>query len=373
MGLNVLPDVVFAEKNAEDIEKSIVTMYEALSGRSLAKGDPVRIFLESISAIIIQQRIIIDYSAKQNLLAFAEGDYLDHLGVLVGTTRLPATAATTTLQITLSDIRNQNIIVPKGTRVTAGDKVFFSTIKEILIVPGQLTAEVGAVCTELGPSGNGYLPGQINKMVDVVPFVKSIVNITKSEIGSNVENDDSFRERIHQAPEMFSCAGPDGAYKYWAKTASSLVADVEVTSPTPGSVYLITLLKDGVVPGEEMLNRVREVCNNKKIRPLTDNLTVIAPTIVKFDLNVEYFITTENQINSQLIRDKVDSAVSEYVLWQKSKLGRSINPSELIARMVNAGAKRVNVINPNYISVEKTQVAIADKISINFGGVEDGY
>ena len=372
MGLNVLPDVVFAEKNAEDIEKSIITMYEALSGRSLAKGDPVRIFLESISAIIIQQRIIIDYSAKQNLLAFAEGDYLDHLGVLVGTTRLPATAATTTLQITLSDIRNQNIIVPKGTRVTAGDKVFFSTIKEILIVPGQLTAEVGAVCTELGPSGNGYLPGQINKMVDVVPFVKSIVNITKSEIGSNAENDDSFRERIHQAPEKFSTAGPDGAYEYHTKEVSTLISDVSVDSPNPGEVVVTALLADGKSPGQELLDAITAALNDRKVRPLTDKVTVSAPEEVKYNIAVKYWIDRDDSTNAVAIQTAVTTAVAEYAAWQKTKLGRDINPTELAYKMRAAGAKRAEITEPIYTAIKKAQVAIAESVAVTFGGLEDG-
>ena len=75
-----LADILFADKAADQIESEIITLYEHLADRTLARGDPIRLFLETITLIIIQQRSLIDYAAKQNLLAYAEGDYLDHLG-----------------------------------------------------------------------------------------------------------------------------------------------------------------------------------------------------------------------------------------------------------------------------------------------------
>ena len=75
-----LEDIVFADKSADETEREIITFYETFTGRSLAKGDPVRLFLEALILIVIHQRSLIDYAAKQNLLAYAEGDYLDGTG-----------------------------------------------------------------------------------------------------------------------------------------------------------------------------------------------------------------------------------------------------------------------------------------------------
>ena len=91
-----LPEISFVETDTGNIESAIITTYEALAGRTLAQGDPIRLFLVSVAAIIVQQRVLIDYSAKMNLLAYAEGDYLDHIGNLVGVTRLQSAAAITT-------------------------------------------------------------------------------------------------------------------------------------------------------------------------------------------------------------------------------------------------------------------------------------
>ena len=54
-----LADIIFAEKAADEIEHEIITLYERLTERTLAKGDPVRLFLETIILIIVQQRSLI--------------------------------------------------------------------------------------------------------------------------------------------------------------------------------------------------------------------------------------------------------------------------------------------------------------------------
>ena len=121
------------------------------------------------------------YTGKQNLLRYATGDALDHIGVLVGAERLPASAATTTVKITLSEARATSTLVPAGTRITAGDNVFFALEEAVTIIAGETTATGSAQCTMAGPIGNGYLPGELATVVDQVPFVASIVNTTTSE------------------------------------------------------------------------------------------------------------------------------------------------------------------------------------------------
>ena len=45
MELKNLPDVSFAETDAEIVKKEIIARYETIAGRTLADGDPVRLFL----------------------------------------------------------------------------------------------------------------------------------------------------------------------------------------------------------------------------------------------------------------------------------------------------------------------------------------
>lgn len=371
MDLKNLPEILFVSADKEEVEAYILGEYERIAGRTLARGDPVRLFLLTIAAVIILLLDKINETGKQNLLRYAGGDNLEHLGALVGVERIQATAAVTTMQINLSVMHEGSTVIPAGTRFSAGDDVFFALQEPLVIKGWAQSGEAEAVCLTPGLAGNGYLPGQIKTLVDPLPYVDSVVNITASEGGSGVQDDDSYRENIRLAPESFSVAGPDGAYIYHAKSASAQIIDVSVRSPTPGEVEVRPLLAGGEIPGEEMLGIVLEKLDDRRVRPLTDKVTVLAPEAVGYDVELTYYIDMADTTQAEAIQAAVDEAVDSYVLWQKSRLGRDLNPSELIRRIMQAGAKRVEVASPAFTRLQSTQVAVADKVAVNLGGFED--
>lgn len=369
--LKSLPEIVFVDATASEIESSILNEYEGVTGRTLAKGDPVRLFLLTIAAEIILLKNNINETGKQNLLRYANGNNLDHLGALVGVERIPATAAVTTMQVTLSAELGNSTVIPAGTRFTAGDNVFFALDAPMIIKAGQTSGTGSATCLEVGPKGNSYIAGQLKTLVDPVPYVASVANITTSEGGTDTQTDDSYREDIHGAPERFSTAGPDGAYIYHAKRASAKIADVTVWSPSAGTVEVRPLLTGGELPGEELLNQVKATLDDKRVRPLTDKVTVLAPEVVNYTIDVSYYIDRDNETQAGAIQSAVNKAVSDFALWQKSKLGRDVNPSELIARIMAAGAKRVAVTAPVYAKLTQTQVGVCTSTKVELGGIED--
>lgn len=371
--LNNLPEIVFVSSDASEIEKTIFDLYTSLTGRTLAQGDPVRLFLMCITNIVVLLMNNINETGKQNLLRYAAGNNLDHLGALVGTERLLATAAKTTMIITLSAAQDSAVIIPAGTRIAVnGNTDIYFAIDELQIIqPGETTIEADATCLQSGVIGNGFGENQINVIVDPVPFVKSITNITVSAGGADVETDDSYREAIHQAPESFSVAGPDGAYIYFAKRASALISDVAVFSPEPGTVQITPLETGGKIPESELLEIIEEAVNDRAVRPLTDKVDVVAPTAVPYNIDVTYYISKDDNSQANVIQENVKQAVEEFKMWQKEKLGRDINPSELIARMVGAGAKRVIVTEPEYKVLEVTQIAQESSVNVKLGGIEN--
>lgn len=371
MRLKSLPDILFVDASKEAVEALIIGEYEKAANRTLAKGDPVWLFLLVIANIIILLLNKINETGKQNLLRYASGNNLDHLGALVGADRIQATAATTTIKVELSAALGNNATIPAGTRFTAGDNVFFRLDHTMIITAGQLTGQGSATCTQSGSIGNGYLAGQIKTLVDPLPYVKSIANVTTSDGGADIQGDESYRDNIHEAPESFSAAGPEGAYKYHAKRASSQIVDVAVLSPEPGTVEVRPLLVGGEIPGQELINQVKAALDDKRVRPLTDKVTVLAPTKVEYTLNVTVYIDRADETKASAIESAAKKAAEEYVLWQKSKLGRDINPSELIARLMATGVKRVTVTSPTFTKLTNIQVAICNSSNVNMGGIED--
>ena len=370
-----LDDIVFANKAPEEIEAAMFKTYEQLTGRTLAKGDPVRLFIETIALIIIQQRSLIDYAAKMNLIAYASGAYLDHLGALLGVMRLEASPAYVTLQFNLSEAQNITILIPEGTRATPDGKILFATQEAATILPGQTSVNIIAKCTINGELGNGFISGQIRRLVDPFAYEMSVQNIDTSYGGSDVESDENFRERIQIAPESFSVAGARGAYEYFARSAHQDIIDVAVIGPPelePGYVEIYPLMTGGELPTDEICDLVYETCNADDVRPLTDCLSVHAPKAVNFDLSVKYFIDRSRATQSAELQTAVNKAVNDWIIWQRSKLGRDLNPSELNHRMIAAGAKRTEITSPTFRILAASEIAVINSLNISFGGLEDG-
>lgn len=364
------PPVDFTGKDPAEIEAAIITTYEAVSERKLYPGDPVRLFLEAIAAIIVQQRVLIDYSAKMNLLYYSEGDFLDQIGFLVGTPRLTAQKSLTTLRYTLSTVQASAFTIPAGEQATDGRTIFATT--EILTIPaGQTQGTVSAQALTAGIVGNGLVPGQINIQVQPRPLVASVSNTTTSSGGSEVEQDDAYKERIRLAPGQFSVAGPTAAYEYWARSASQAIDSVSVTSPVPGQVKVYPLMQDGQLPTTDILDAVNDVLSAETIRPLTDQVEVLAPTAVSYNIDVQYWISSENANQAVTIQAAVAAAVNEYALWQRSRIGRDIVPDELTRRMLIAGAKRVNIISPVFTVVADSAVAQQGTVNASYQGLEN--
>ena len=368
-----LSEVIFAEKDPDKITSEILSIYESLTGRTLARADPVRLFLDAVILSIIQQRNLIDFAAKQNLLAYASGEYLDHIGALLGVSRLEASHAVTTIRFTLSIPFANNVVIPSGTRVSTGDGAVFSTVYDCVIPKGTLIGEVTTRCVNAGTSGNGYAPGQVNRLVDVLGFGTKAENITETSGGTDAESDENFRERIQIAPESFSVAGPKEAYRYFARSANADIIDVAVMGPpdtNPGYVDIYPLMTGGTLPSDEVLGEVLKVCSAENVRPDTDYVSVKSPVSVNYSLNVKYWIDDKDSVNSSYIRSEVESEVEGWILWQRQKLGRDINPSELIRRVINAGAKRCEVSSPEFRVLKDYEVGMCINRNVEYGGLE---
>lgn len=376
MKLSDLPDFDFVEVNPEQIINEIMEDYQRAyfedtgEVKKLYPGDKIRIFLYTQALREIQLRQKINDTAKQNFVKYARDEKLDHLGAKVKTYREEDKPARTRMKVTASMSSSVARIIPAGQRFMPSDGTFFRTEMDHVMAPGEMEIIIPAVCEVPGSAGNGYAPGQINSMVEQQPFLISAVNVDTSQGGVDREDDDSFRERVHMAPEGFSVAGPEAAYIYHALAYSSLISDIKVYSEKgTGVVNLIVLLEDGELPAQAFLDGLYDHFT-KDIRPLTDFVKPQAPSIVDYDAHVTYYIPS-SVTDSATVKDQVERAFNEYLFWQKSKIGRDINPSELVFKLRKAGAKRVDVTLPTDTVITDTQVARDKNVNLVFGGMED--
>ena len=125
ISLDNLPDIDFVIKDSEKIKAELIRDFEKASGRTLYPGDPLRLLILTFAKYFALLQNNIDLSAKQNLLKYADNGFIENIGALVGVERLEANAAAVSVKFTLSEIQESAVIVPKGTRVTCDNKVYF--------------------------------------------------------------------------------------------------------------------------------------------------------------------------------------------------------------------------------------------------------
>lgn len=363
-----LTPVEFVETDTAKIKDAIISGYEEASGRTLADGDPVRLFLLSIAAIIIQQRECINTAAQQNLLSYAQGEYLDSLGLIVACERLGGSRASALFRITLAQALGNDYSIPAGFKITNGE-VTFATDEESIIPAGDTYCDVLAYCTDVGVVGNGFKAGQINKMVTPLTFLAKAENIEETLGGKNATEDDvSYANRIRTAINTFSVAGPKKAYEYHAKSANSNILNINVCSPSAGMVEVYILMNDGQLPDKAICNSVKAYLSSDDIRPLTDYVTVSAPVPKDYAINIDYTIDDGDIRMQDAIKTAIMKATENYRLWQQSKISRDISPEQLISAVIGAGATHIDfkTLSPrDCVTLNDNEVAQCSAITIN--------
>lgn len=156
----------FVDTDTTKLEAALVDAYEAIVGHSAQPSSPERIFIAWVASIILQERVYLNHAGNQNIPSRAEGANLDALGELFYQhTRPAATSSTVTMRFNISEAQTSAVLIPKGTRVSNGQNMFWATVEDRYIAAGQTHGDVTAECMTAGTAGNGYLAGQIATIV----------------------------------------------------------------------------------------------------------------------------------------------------------------------------------------------------------------
>lgn len=377
----------FASMDAEEVEADIAAIYTAVTGKATATGAD-KLFCQILSSVVLYLNGNVNYAGNQNLASRASGDDLDALAeIYYEKTRPTDTYAGVTLQFAISEAQESAVLVPGGTRVTDSNaSIYFTTDDDVYIDAGETSVTVHATCQTVGTAGNGFAVGTLTNCVDLFTYYDSVTNTTESDGGSDSLDDDEFYDYLVASQDAYSVAGPEGAYIYFAKKASSEIADVVVNSPVSATVYIYCLMEDGTIAGDEIKAAVLEQCDDKERRPLTDKVVVSDPEEIEYDIELTYYIPSDATASASAIQADIEEAVQNYVSWQSGKLGRDINPSKLISMIMDAGAKRVDIVSPTFVSLQDgigpftvdtlfsetiPQLAKVRNVTLTNGGYED--
>jgi phage-related baseplate assembly protein len=292
---------------------------------------------------------------------------LDALGERYGVYRLEPRKARAVFRFSVAVAQSENIIIPAGTRITADGGVYFATLETTVLPAWSTSVDIEAECTTGGADYNGFTAGTISSIVDLIPYVSDVENITESAGGDdgeqyNDDGDEKYRERIRLSPAIQSTAGPESAYRYFVLSADPNIIDVAIDCPEdePNVVNLYPLMAGGELPGEDVLQKVLDTLADD-VRPMTDKVNAISPTAVEYQVEIKYYCTKDDEAATIEAIEGEGGAIDQYNAWQTAALARDINPDQLrrfvLAPKTGTGAMRVDVVRPTFAELTKAQVA----------------
>lgn len=361
-------DFNFVETDSAKLYTTIIGNLMDACDEALYPGDERRIFGEGLVAVLVSVYSLFDDRAKQRTLRYARGNVLDAIGERLEVVRLAPASAVAVFRFTVSAPITENIIIPEGTRITSDGSVYFATAETVVLSAGTDHADVTAVCTEGGAAYNGFTVGTIATLVDLIPYISGVSNITVTSGGDDgepytTEGDDRLRERIRLAPSAMSTAGTESGYRYFVLSADPDIADVAIDCPEdePNTVNLYPLMKGGALPDEETLQKILASVSADNRRPMTDLVQAFAPAAVQYEVEIKYYCTKDNEAATIQAIEGDGGAIDLYNEWQTAALARGINPDQLrrfvLAPTNGMGALRVDVVKPSFKELSKSQIA----------------
>lgn len=227
-----MSDLKFIDTEARVIRDGILEDLENGVSDPLYPGDERRIFGEAMAQVIVSVYNSVNDACRQKMLRYARGDVLDALGENRDTVRLDPTFATTTLRFGVNEVVAHNIIIPAGVRVTGDFIHYFLTDKTVVLYAGKSSVDVEATAENGGADYNDIPIGDISQIVDVsdVAQIDYVTNLKATDGGGDYESDEAYRERVREAENRLSTAGPAKAYRYWALSSNPIVTDAVVES-----------------------------------------------------------------------------------------------------------------------------------------------
>jgi phage-related baseplate assembly protein len=185
------------------------------------------------------------------------------------------------------------------------------------------------------------------------------------------ENDTDLRKRVQLAPQSYSVAGPEGAYRSHALNADGRVLDASATSPAPCEVVVAILSREGDgTASKELIDKVTAALQADDVRPLTDKVTVRGAEILRYVTRAT-LVFFAGPDRSLVLKESL-KRTAQYVA-DMHRMGMEVTEDGLFAAMRAPGVQKVLLDSPvGGVAVTKLQAAFCTSIDLIDGGVYNG-
>lgn len=364
-----MDDLTIIKSDPMEIYKDLCNTHKEISGEEVLPATEISYEYSTIASLLGIIKLEMNNVALQNYLQYAKGERLN-LKNLYGSRgdRLEKNRAKTTMRCYLSHIVGKDIVIPLGTRFIYKNYIFH-TNEEYRIRLGETYIDVQVECETAGDLGK-ILIGEIKEIVDRYDYYEKCENITEVIGGRDEEADKDYRIRLQELPESFASAGSEGAYKFHAKKASSLVTDVVIKSPSENILDIYVSNYAELISQEEK-NSIKNYLEQKDIKALGDKISIKDPEILIYDLEIEYYTYKDARISIDNLTNKIEEKILD---WSKNKrIGDSLNIQDIVLLCKSEKEVKRIVIKKPISDIEAKDIGLlkCNSVSLKFLGSEE--
>lgn len=257
----------------------------------------------------------------QNILklAFSQTSYdvyLEYLGECKGVFKNPATPAIGIIKVK----GKSGTVIEKGkivgTPATDEKESIEFEFAETKAIDDTGIAYVNAKCLKEGTIGNA-LPNTITILITPINGVESITNEETFKGGTEIEDEEHYRDRVIEAEQEDRLSGADSDYIRWAKEVPGVgFAYVVSEWNGPGTVKILILDKNGQPAIQELIDEVQKYIapivqpgqNRGGKAPIGAIVTITTPSVLSINIEAKFEFMEEysptNVLNN--LKDKIN-------------------------------------------------------------------
>ena len=183
------------------------------------------------------------------------------------------------------------------------------------------------------------------------------------------ETDSELRARTLKSLDGHSTAGSAESYEFHAYSVSSDIDDVKAFSPAAGKVTVVLASfqdeSEGDIITPELITLVDTALNATKVRPITDDVTVVKATTNNIAIVAEIILF--NIDDEAAITDKIIDHFATTL-----KIGQTLTHSQLIRFLHVDGVYKVNLTSHNAdIACGDDEILKISSVNLTFTSAEE--
>ncbi len=273
---------------------------------------------------------------------WAWGDWLDRHAEMCGLERRAAGYATGTITVTGipgTMIREGSVFATPAT--DTDPSILFKSIEEIEIGSEGI---VGIdVIAEVPGKGSNVPARAVSLMLKPMKEISGIINHEAITGGTDVEDDESLRERIQRANAApISFVGNDSDYVRWAKEVVGVGSVVVIPEwDGPGTVKLVIIDANGKPGNASLLNSVYDYIvspedRNNRLAPIGATVTVSAPEIL--EIRYQAVVVLDGEYTVEAVSDGFRKNIMRY--YEEAKEDGSLTYTQMAAVLSDTAGVR---------------------------------